>query len=358
MRIAHVISRYNRGGTATWLNVLLREQRAAGHEVALLAGYVQTNELEDPGFTKLNGIRIENLGKKISLLSDLKAFIEIRKLIKELNPDVVNTHTSKAGLLGRIATYSLGKSHPAIVHTYHGHILYGYYSKPITFIFKSLEKLLSHLTDYFIISGTRVKNELQTEKVLGKTPFQLVRPGIDFANPAKNRTSEKLTIGWLGRLTKIKRPDRVVELAMNFQNIDFLIGGEGELEVDLKKSAPPNLKLLGWVRPEEFWPQCDIALLTSDNEAQPIALIEAAGYSLPLVAEDVGSVSDVLENQVSGFLTHNRNERIEAISQLSKNPQLRARMGQRASEIAHERFGAKQFLDGHIHAYEAALAAK
>jgi glycosyltransferase involved in cell wall biosynthesis len=72
----------------------------------------------------------------------------------------------------------------------------------------------------------------------------------------------------------------------------------------------------------------------------------------------VGSVSDVLENQVSGFLTHNRNERIEAISQLSKNPELRAQMGQRGSEIAHERFGAKQFLVGHIHAYEAALAAK
>jgi len=358
MRIVHVISRYNRGGTATWLNVLIREQRAAGHEVALLSGYVQENEKEDPGFANLNGIRIENLGKKISIASDIRAFLEIRKLIKELNPEVVNTHTSKAGLLGRLAAFSLGKNRPAIVHTYHGHILYGYYSPLVTWVFKSLEKILSRLTDYFIISGTRVKNELQAEKVLGKTTFQLVRPGIEFLDAPQKTSNEKLTIGWLGRLTKIKRPDRVVELALNFPNVDFLIGGEGELDSELRKTAPVNLKILGWVKPDEFWPQCDIALLTSDNEAQPIALIEAAGYGLPLVAEDVGSVSDVVDQNISGFLTHNRNERIDAISKLAKDPSLRMEMGKKAAEIAHERFGTKQFMNGHIAAYQAGIAAK
>ncbi len=356
MRIVHVISRYNRGGTAAWLNVLIREQRAAGHEVALLSGYVQNNENEDPGFTKLNGIHIENLGKKISILSDLKALMEIRKLIKELSPDVVNTHTSKAGLLGRIAAFSLGKSRPAIVHTFHGHILYGYYNPVVTFVFKTLEKILARITDYFIISGNRVKDELQQEKILGKIPFELVRPGIDFTNSTVKKNHEKIQIGWLGRLTKIKRPDRVIELAMNFQNIDFLIGGEGELENELTKTSPLNVKILGWVNPEEFWPLCDIALLTSDNEAQPIALVEAAGFGIPLVAEDVGSVADVLEDGVSGFLTHNRNERIEAISKLVKDTELRMEMGQKASEIVRRKFGVMQFLDGHIRAYERAIA--
>ena len=228
----------------------------------------------------------------------------------------------------------------------------------ITSVFKTLEKLLSHTTDFFVISGIRVKNELQAEKVLGKVPFQIVRPGIDFPSTAQKKSHEKITIGWLGRLTKIKRPDRVIELAMNFQQINFLIGGEGELESELKNSAPTNLKLLGWVKPEEFWPQCDIALLTSDNEAQPIALIEAAGFGLPLVAEDVGSVSDVVDNEISGFLTHNRSERIDAINKLIKDPNRRSNMSVKASQIIRERFGTKQFLDGHIHAYQAAIAAK
>ena len=144
MRIVHIISRFNRGGTATWLNILIPEQRKLGHEVFLLAGYVQENEKEDLGFTNLSGIRIEHLGKKISLISDLQAILEIRKKIKELKPDLVNTHTSKAGMLGRIAAFSLFTKRPTIVHTYHGHILYGYYSKSVTTIFTLIEKVLSH----------------------------------------------------------------------------------------------------------------------------------------------------------------------------------------------------------------------
>ena len=102
MRIVHVITRFNQGGTASWLKTLIPEQENLGHEVFLLAGSVQKDEKEDSFFTDSNGIRIVHLGRKPNMLRDLRALFELRKKIKKISPDVVNTHTSKAGIIGKI----------------------------------------------------------------------------------------------------------------------------------------------------------------------------------------------------------------------------------------------------------------
>ena len=218
MQIMHVITRFNRGGTATWLRTLITVQKKQGNEVSLLAGLVQNDEAEDENFYNLGGIHIQNLGRKISPFDDIKAFFEIRNQIKTIKPDIINTHTSKAGLLGRLAAISLIKR-PAIVHTYHGHLLYGYYGKSTTKFFSILEWALSFLTDVFIVSGENVKKDLEVAGVLRDKNVFLARPGI-LAPELKDRNqSEKnsVIVGWLGRLTKIKRPDRLLELANNFQ---------------------------------------------------------------------------------------------------------------------------------------------
>ena len=133
------------------------------------------------------------------------------------------------------------------------------------------------------------------------------------------------------------------------------MGGEGDLLSALKVDLPPNVRFLGWTRPEEIWTVSDIALLTSDNEAQPISLIEAGLAGLPAVAEKVGSVSEVIDNNVTGILVSNFVERIEAIDTLSKNLDLRIQMGNSAKQYCDSRFGRKQFLDSHLEAYELAL---
>lgn len=359
MQIMHVITRFNRGGTATWLRTLITVQKNQGNEVSLLAGLVQNDEAEDENFNNLGGIHIQNLGRKISPFDDIKAFFEIRNQIKTIKPDIINTHTSKAGLLGRLAAISLIKR-PAIVHTYHGHLLYGYYGKSTTKLFSILEWALSFLTDVFIVSGENVKRDLEIAGVLrDKNVFQLA-PGV-LAPELKDRNqSEKnsVIVGWLGRLTKIKRPDRLLELAKQFPNVIFFIGGEGDLESELRKNAPSNVRFLGWVDSFDFWQRCDIALLTSENEAQPISLIEAALCSLPSIAENVGSVSNVITHQKTGLLVSNFEDRVTSLNTLIGDPKLRLKMGNEARKDVGERFSIDQFIASHNEAYKSALERK
>ena len=358
----HIISRYNRGGTATWLNNLITEQRSHGDQVILLAGKVQNSENEDDGFKKLAGIHVKNLGKNIAVVADLKAFFELRSFIKKFKPELVNTHTSKAGLLGRLAAYTILNDRPAIVHTYHGHILYGYYGKFVTNIFSMLEKIISYTTDVFVVSGEKVKCDLENKGIIKNKKVVVIRPGVELHKSTDHQknidTKNELTVGWLGRLTKIKQPQRVLELAEIFPALQFLIGGEGELDVELRKFSLPNVKLLGWVNPIEFWQNCDIALLTSENEAQPISIIEAALCSLPCIAENVGSVSDVITDGETGLLVRGFHERQAALFRLIKDPELRLRLGTNAFELASKKFSMEQFIKSHQAAYTLAITQK
>ena len=128
MKVLHVIARVNLGGTARWLETLTAEQVAAGHEVVVATGRVQSGEIEDPNAAAMPLVRLDRLGRAVSPWDDLAALGELRDLIGDLQPDVVNTHTAKAGLLGRAAALSLGMRRPALVHTVHGHLLKGYFS--------------------------------------------------------------------------------------------------------------------------------------------------------------------------------------------------------------------------------------
>jgi glycosyltransferase involved in cell wall biosynthesis len=363
VKTLQVIARVNRGGTARWLEELIIGLRSSGHEVLLAAGQVQKGEIEDQIFQELSGYRIESLGRSISIFSDLKALIEMRKLIVECKPDLINTHTAKAGLIGRLAAASILKNRPAIIHTYHGHLLYGYFPQWKTNIFNLIEKLLANLSDVLIAAGDKVKSDLIDSGIGKEDQYFVARPGVEILDTEPvwqirlrmGLPGDALIVGWLGRLAPIKRPDRVIELAKDLKEMIFLIGGDGELLSDLEKDLPINVKLLGWTHPEEIWAVSDIALLTSDNEAQPISLIEASLAGLPVVAEDVGSVSEVVDSKVTGLLVTNQTERIDALKRLSSSLELRKKMGAAGKKYCEEKFGPKQFLDSHLKAYETAI---
>lgn len=358
-----MIARFNQGGTASWLVTLIEGQRACGDSVWLLAGDVQNSEKQDPKFSILNGIRIPKLGRKISIINDLVAMIFIRRQLKVLKPDVVNTHTAKAGMVGRVAAWSLGKNRPRIVHTYHGHVLYGYFGRFSSFVFNGIEKILAIITDLILVSGVKVKTELLQAGIGQDVQYIVVRPGVaqvDILNKSDAKTffsisDEQIVVGWLGRIAQIKRPDRMIELALEFPNLTFLVGGDGALFDQIKNETPNNMRLVGWTTPSLLWSATDIALLTSDNEAQPISLIEAASHKLPLIGEDVGSVSEVIKDGVSGFLTKNQEQRTKAILELSSQPVLRAKMGEMAFKDFQDLFSVGQFIDSHRKAYEQAV---
>ena len=354
-----MIARFNQGGTAAWLVTLIEGQRAFGDSVWLLAGDVQNGEKEDSRFSDLDGIRIRGLGRKISILNDVKTIILIRKQLQVLKPDVINTHTAKAGMVGRVAAWSLGRNRPRIVHTYHGHVLYGYFGRFSSFVFNRIEKILAIMTDLILVSGIKVKTELLQAGIGKDVKYIVVRPGVaqvEILNKSDAKavfsiSDEQIVVGWLGRIAQIKRPERIIELALEFPNLTFLVGGDGELFDQIRNETPDNMYLVGWTAPSLLWSAVDIALLTSDNEAQPISLIEAASLKLPLIGEDVGSVSEVIKDGVSGFLTKNHEQRTKAILELSSQPVLRAKMGGMAFEDFQNLFSVSQFIDSHRQAY-------
>ncbi len=363
MKIVQVIARDNRGGTARWLEQLVIGLRQKGHEVSLLAGHVQIGESEDPSFKELGGIRIPGLERQISLIADFKAIFFLRKYIKFNKPDIVNTHTAKAGVIGRIAANSILFNRPRIVHTFHGHLLYGYFSAAITRLIIIIEKIFAARSDLLIAAGDRVKRDLIAAGIGSEPKFRVLRPGIPALVLRDKSEARKvlgidqniIVIGWLGRLTSIKRPDRVLEIAKHFPNQIFLIGGEGELRESLEKKSLSNVKFLGWTTPEFIWSISDIALLTSENEAQPISLVEASLAGLPIVAQDVGSVGEVVANNTTGFLVNSPEEYVEKLSYLIKEKNSGLEMGRRAADLCKLRFGQEQFIKGHEEAYFEAL---
>ncbi|NDC48560.1 MAG: glycosyltransferase family 1 protein [Micrococcales bacterium] len=360
MRVLHIIARFNVGGTAAWIHELTKNLSGVGIESLVATGEVGKSEFESQLLQELNYTHMKGLGNSVNPLQDLKAFWEIRNLIKSYNPDVVNTHTAKAGLLGRLANFSLGEGRKPLAHTLHGHLLYGYFPKPIVRLVVIIEKVLSSFTDLIIFAGEKVQLDCLNVGI-GKLDQSVVMyPGVSEVKlskeSARRTESDRLRVGWLGRVTKIKRPDRVLEIAGKLPNLDFYVGGEGDLLKTCKESAPNNVSFLGWSNPHEFWREMDICLLTSDNEALPISIIEAQLNGLPTVATDVGSTSEVVIDGESGYLTSvDIDEMVEKLTTLSENSNLREEMGKKAKARAREVFSPQRQRDDHIAAYKMAI---
>ena len=358
-----IMTRVNRGGTAKWLEILARGLANEGCESPILCGYVQDGETEDPTFKEFNVTRISKMGRSVSLINDLSAFFQIRRQIKIQRPDIVSTHTSKAGLLGRLAVLSIPRKKPAVIHTYHGHLLYGYFSKNKIRALVLIENFLSKFTKVIIVSGIRVKNELLAAGIGEKSQFHLIKPGIEELNYADRNIArqslglleDQIVVGWLGRFAEVKKPERVVQLASMNPQIEFVMGGNGELFDLISKSALPNLELTGWSTPEFLWGISDIGILTSDNEAQPIALVEAAMAGIPTVALNVGSIEGVISNGETGYLVDDIASMSEKINELVKNSKLRAQMGERAKAKMLSEFNVATFIQSHLKVYELAL---
>ena len=182
MVLLHIIARLNLGGTAKYLITLNDGLNKAGIKSLVATGYVQTGEIEDPELKKLKPIRIKNLGRKISITNDLKAAKEVRKVILKVNPEVIHTHTFKAGLLVRVQRKkieaSLGKK-IEFVHTFHGHLFDDPEFKGFKAIaIKSIEKKLSKRSDQLITVGEIVKSDLDSKGIYGKNKTISIPPAV------------------------------------------------------------------------------------------------------------------------------------------------------------------------------------
>jgi len=361
MKVLQVIARLNLGGTAKYLVTLNSGLNKSGIKSLIATGYVQKGEIEDPEVAGLKPIRVKNLGRKISLVNDFKAAKQLRKVILDTDPDLIHTHTFKAGLLVRVQRNriekQLGKK-IRFVHTYHGHLFDDPEFRGIKSIMvKMIEKRLSKSSDQLVTVGEKVRTDLDNRKIRAKSktvsiqpsvnPLKLISKNVAFKK-YKVKDTKRIRVLWLARVTGVKNPQRAVEIATLMPKIDFYLAGGGDLFENIKNRAPSNLKVLGWQDAKLILPIADIFLSTSENEGMPIALIEAQLAGIPIVATNVGSVSEVVINNKTGFVCSKSNaELIKAISKLAESKSLRTKFGTYGKAHALKMFSEKQLISSH-----------
>ena len=372
IKVVHVVTRMNTGGVAVLISELVTGMDSEKFEVHIITGSCSLGEedyLQVRGID-LKQISIPSMQRSLKPFQDLKAFIQIIYELKKLKPDIIHTHTSKAGLLGRVAARIVTPK-ARVIHTFHGHLLHGYFSKSATQVTTFSERALAGISDILISMGNEVKANLLAAKIGKPQQFQVAFPGVREKKPNLNNLeaakfkeehSQNVIYTFVGRLSQIKRCDRIIETAIQVSNHVpspyFLIIGDGELRKSLETQASGlPITFLGWESHTEDWLAIsDAAILLSDNEAVPLAMIEAGLAGLPVIATNVGSMGDVVENGINGFLVDPIiNEIASKIVYLSESPELRINLGDRGKELARQRFSVETMIKRHEEIYSQAI---
>ena len=360
MKVLHVIARMNVGGTATYLLNLLSGLQGSEVETKLLIGNVPSNEKEDTRVEQLDYQRIKGLSRAISPFKDLRARRQLWEIVDQYNPDLIHSHTFKAGLLVRSKRTSI-----PIIHTFHGHHLYDPdYEKFARLVLNGIERKLARHSKKILTIGSRVGEELLDVGIGRRSQYQSIAPGVrvpKLSDRSKivrkfSLNPDCLNVLWMGRLTRVKRPDRVIELAKHVAEVNFIIAGDGELRAELEAMASSNVYFLGVQSSDEMFSLADIVLLTSDSEGMPLTLIEGQMAGVPAIATDVGSVSEIVQHEVTGLLTSSQIEQIiSSLGRLLGDSMLRSTMAKNARERALSRFSIEKMVNSHIQVYKQAL---
>lgn len=370
IRILRIIARMNIGGPAIQVCELMNFLPRETFEQKLVTGFCGIEELDfiDVRGANFDFERINHFGRRINLISDLKAFRQIRRQIVIFNPHIVHTHTAKAGVLGRIAALSVNRR-IKIVHTYHGHLLHGYFNNVMTQILIYIERILAFWTSRLIAVGSEVRDELLEVQIGKIEKYEVIRPGFSLGKiPERKRALSLLglkeypfIVSWVGRLTSIKAPDRLLEVAREVTKIDsqirFIVVGDGPLLNSIKSTAIAEglpIEFLGWK--SDITPILaitDLMILTSLNEGTPIALIEAQLAGIPAISTDVGSVKEVIEDSISGYcMEYSTIGMSGKILELKANPLTIQTLGSNAKNLASQKFSSKRFITEYASLYQ------
>lgn len=375
VRVTRVITRLNIGGPSIQATRLTSALDAHGFDTRLLHGRLGEGEgdmsyLIAPG---ADARFVPTLCRPLSPIDDLRTLWRLYRELRAWKPAVVHTHMAKAGLLGRLAAaaYNLTRGsapRAQVVHTYHGHVLDGYFSPLMTKVFISLERLLAHVTDTIVAISPAIRRELAELYRIGRADQYRVVPlgfdlapfaAIDAAARAEARRVLDIPEGaavvtTVGRLTAIKQHrlflDVVRAVAVQHPHVVALIAGDGELRADLESHAAAlgiagQVRFLGWRRDlATIYGATDVFLLTSRNEGTPVALIEAMASGVPGVSTDVGGVKDVIDSPEVGVLAPFGDVAALAAG-VTRLLDSGAATGARARDRVTERFGIGRLVD-------------
>jgi glycosyltransferase involved in cell wall biosynthesis len=391
LKILRVIARLNIGGPARHVVLVNAGLDRRGHRTLLVHGSVEPGEgtLEHlAAESALRTARIPDLGRRISLFSDVRAFVRLISLMRREAPDVVHTHTAKAGTLGRLAAAVFNALRPrrrrcAILHTFHGHVLSGYFGRTGSTVVRVIERGLARLTDRIItISPTqhddivrrfRIASEHQTSVIpLGLALDPLFRLASDapHARAQLGIGERDFVVGFVGRFVPIKDVPTLIRAfahaLVQRPDMHLLLAGDGPLRKELEllveaSGAAGRVRFLGWTEDlPGFYATVDVVALTSLNEGTPVALIEAMAASRAVVATGVGGVPDVVEHGRTGLLVPPKDPAAvaEALIRLASDEDRRRSMGASARLAIADRFSTDTLVDALERSYIGELAIK
>jgi glycosyltransferase involved in cell wall biosynthesis len=367
MRVVRIITRLNVGGPAIQAMALSDRLRARGVETLLVHGKLGEGE-GDMRYLLSKDVETRHLSalrRPVAPLHDAIAFAQILDLLREVRPQIVHTHMAKAGTLGRLATalYNRTAARLApvrVVHTYHGHVLEGYFGSPAATLFTRMERQLAAVTDAIVAISPQIRRELLGYFQIGRPDqYHVVPLGFDLAEleaiDDDTRRAARLALDippgahvvtTVGRLTAIKQHRLFLDVAQQVAERDpsalFLIAGDGELRAELEDYArqlgiAERTRFLGWRRDlATIYAATDVFLLTSRNEGTPVALIESLAAAVPGVSTDVGGVGDVIDSDAIGLLAPfgDAPGLTRHVHTLLADPARRRAMGARGREVA------------------------
>jgi glycosyltransferase involved in cell wall biosynthesis len=373
VRVLRVIARLNMGGPALHVAYLTKGLEPRGYETTLVAGELAQGEDSMSFVAREQGIevrRVPQLRREISPTSDPVAIARLVSVIREVRPHILHTHTAKAGAVGRAAALLARDARPPIVvHTYHGHVLRGYFDPARTEIFRETERVLARHSTRLIAVGPEVRDDLVELGVAPPEKFSVIRLGIDLETRAvgDGRRAEyrhlfglpedRFVVGWIGRMTQIKRiPDvlrsfrRLLDLGVD---ATLCLVGDGPdrtaaEELARELGVARHTLFVGYQRDvAPYYALFDALVLPSANEGTPVVAIESLAAERPVVATRVGGVPDVVDEGQDGFLVEVGD--VDAIADrlalLARDPELRARFGATGREKVVPRYRVSRLID-------------
>jgi glycosyltransferase involved in cell wall biosynthesis len=384
--VLRVIARLNMGGPAIHVANLASALQTRGYQTTLVAGSLARGEDSMAFVADQLGVEVVSMPeiqREISVLHDARSVVRLAGLIRELRPHILHSHTAKAGAIARAAVKLAGdRRPPVVVHTFHGHVLKGYFGPGRTAFFRQVERTLARDSDALVAVSPEVRDELVALGIAPREKFVVVRLGIPLEERLDDETAATdyrrlygiqngaFVVGWVGRMTGVKATGSVLETvrALRERGVDAVVCmvGDGPDRERLEQQAHD----LGIARSaffvgyqEEvagFYRLFDAFLLPSVNEGTPVSAIEALAAGTPVVANRVGGVPDVVRDGVDGFLVEagDTDAAAERLATLASDPTLRRYLGEAGSSRVRERYAVSRLVDDIDRLYRALLSSK
>jgi glycosyltransferase involved in cell wall biosynthesis len=383
-KIIHIITRLDMGGSAqntlqTCTKLSEKYETILVHGLSCESGMTDLEKrLIDRGVNeaKMLGVKIiplPALVRNIRPLKDLKALLRLAWLIFKEKPDIVHTHSSKAGILGRLAAKIAGVA--CLVHTPHGHVFYGHFGLLASKTFLWIERIFSKFTDRIVALTNGERNDYIKLSVCPPDKLLRIHSGVElkaFMQANGNRIEKRrllgldpngAVIGFVGWLLPIKGPEYLLKamehIWPDYPQAALIMVGKGKLDLELRTralrmNANGRVKFLGWREDvSEIMPVFDLLALPSLNEGMGRVLVEAMAAGRPIVASEVGGIPDLVKHGETGYLVPPANEKAlaRAIKKILNDPVCAKRMGQRGKEYCRQ-FSLEAMIQKLDHLYE------